>query len=163
MDRKDVIITVYLLVCTHFQAITARFSLRCGSFAPALTDEEVITVENYGEYFKLATDEDIFDYFHEHYQEWFPQLRDRTLLVRQAANLWQVKALIQQRLTHVSGKVAEPVQVIDTLPLPVCVRTRAPRDRCFKPAADYGYCAAKQLPYYLNFAQSSGNMVPEGA
>jgi hypothetical protein len=148
MDRKDFIITVYLLVCEHFQAITATFPLRRGGFAPALTDEEVITIELCGEYFKLATDEDIFDYFQAHFQDWFPQLRERTLFVRQAANLWQIKALLQRRLTEVSGQAADPVQVIDTLPVPICVLTRAPRDRCFKTEADYGYCAAKQMHYY---------------
>ena len=148
MDRKDFIIIVYLLVCEHYRAVKARIPLRRGGFAPALTDEEVITIELCGEYFKLASDEDIFDYFQAHFQTWFPQLRDRTLFVRQAANLWQIKALIQQRLTLVSGQAADPVQVIDTLPLPVCVLTRAPRERCFKPDADYGYCAAKDLHYY---------------
>ena len=116
MDRKDFIITVYLLVCDHFQALNARFPLRRGGFAPALTDQEVITIELCGEYFKLATDEDIFDYFQAHFQDWFPQLRERTLFVRQAANLWQIKALLQRRLTEVSGQAADPVQVIDTLP-----------------------------------------------
>lgn len=148
MDRTDFIIIVYLLVCEHYRAITAHVPVRRGGVAPALTDEEVITIELCGEYCKLARDEDIFDYFQAHYQAWFPQLRDRTLFVRQAANLWQVKALIQQRLTQVSGQAQDPVQVIDTLPLPVCVLTRAPRDRCFKPDADYGYCAAKDLHYY---------------
>ncbi len=148
MDRQDFIIAVYLLVCDHLQAIRARVPLRRGGFAPALTDEEVITIELCGEYFKLATDEDIFDYFQAHYAAWFPQLHDRTLFVRQAANLWQVTALLQQRLTVVSGQAADPVQTIDTLPLPVCTITRAPRDRCFKPDADYGYCAAKDLHYY---------------
>jgi len=148
MDRQDFIISVYLLVCDHLQAIKARSPLRRGGFAPALTDEEVITIELCGEYFKLGTDEDIFDHFQAHYQAWFPQLRDRTLFVRQAANLWQGKALLQQRLTIVSGQAADPVQVIDTLPLPICTYTRAPRDRCFKPVADYGYCAAKDLHYY---------------
>jgi len=148
MDRKDFIITVYLLVCEHYQAIAARLPVRRGGFAPALSDEEVITIEICGESFKLATDEDIFDYFQAHFQEWFPQLRERTLFVRQAANLWQIKALIQRRLTEVSGQAADPVQVIDTLPVPVCVLTRAPRDRCFKTEADSGYCAAKDLHYY---------------
>jgi Transposase DDE domain len=45
-------------------------------------------------------------------------------------------------------KPPNPVQVIDTVPLPVCGYTRRHRDRCFKPEADYGYCAAKDLPYY---------------
>ena len=148
MDRKDFIIIVYLLVCAHYQAIKAHVPARRGGFAPALTDEEVITIELCGEYFKLASDEDIFDYFQAHFQAWFPQLRDRSLFVRQAANLWQVKARIQQRLMQVSGQAADPVQVIDTLPLPVCLLTRAPRERCFKPDADYGYCAGKDLHCY---------------
>jgi hypothetical protein len=148
MDRDDFIITVYCLVCEHYQAIRTQYPVRRGGCAPALTDEEVITMDICGEYFKQATDQDLFDYFQAHYQHFFPQLRDRTVFVRQAANLWQVKAAIQHRLTIVSGQAADPVQVIDTLPLPVCGLTRAPRDCCFKPEADYGYCAAKDLHYY---------------
>ncbi len=68
--------------------------------------------------------------------------------MRQAANLWRIKAAIQQRLTIVSGQADDPVQVIDTLPLPVCTYTRSARDHCFKSVADYGFCAAKQMHYY---------------
>ncbi len=148
MDRDDFIITVYCLVCEHYDVIQATYPLRQGGFTPALSDQEVITMDICGEYFKYATDQDIFDYFRAHYRTWFPHLTDRSLFARQAANLWHVKAAIQQRLTIVSGQAADPVQVIDTLPLPVCGLTRAPRDRCFKPEADYGYCAAKDLHYY---------------
>jgi len=148
MDRYDFIITVYCLVCEHYRAIRAAHPVRRGGFPPALTDEEVITIEICGEYFKLPTDKDMFNYFRAHYQDLFPHLTDRTLFVRQAANLWQVKAAIQRRLTVVSGQADDPVQIIDTLPLPVCTYTRSGRDRCFKPEADYGHCAAKDLKYY---------------
>jgi hypothetical protein len=148
MDRDDFIITVYCLVCEHYQVIRTIYPLRRGGCAPALTDEEGSTMEICGEYFKCATDQDIFDYFHAHYRHFFPRRSDRTLCVRLAANLWQVKAAMQQRLTIVSGQADDPVQVIDTLPVPVCGYTRAPRDRCFKPEADYGHCAAKNLDYY---------------
>jgi hypothetical protein len=148
MDRDDFIITVYCLVCEHYQVIKNTTPLRRGGFAPALTDEEVITMEICGEYFKLGSDKDIFAYFRQHYAHFFPRLSDRSLFVRQAANLWAVKAAMQQRLTQVSGQAQDPVQIIDTLPLPVCGYTRSARDRCFQPDADYGYCAAKQLYYY---------------
>lgn len=148
MDRGDFIITVYCLVCDQYQMIKSQYKIRRGGFAPTLTDEEVMTIEICGEFFKLNTDQDIFDYFCEHYQDYFPELVERSLFVRQAANLWQVKAAIQQRLTLISGQANDPVQVIDTLPLPVCGYTRARRDRCFKPHADYGHCAAKKLDYY---------------
>jgi hypothetical protein len=148
MDRDDFIINVYCLVCACYRVIAHQYRLRGGGFAPALTDEEVITMEICGEYFKCHTDKDIYGYFRAHYLHFFPDLPDRTLFVRQAANLWQVKAAIQRYLTESSGQARDPVQVIDTLPLPVCGYTRSRRDRCFKPEADYGYCAAKDQHYY---------------
>jgi hypothetical protein len=105
-------------------------------------------MESCGEYFKLSSDKDLWQYFRTHSHHFFPALGDRTCLVRQAANLWQLKAAIQQRLTRVSGQATAPLQPIDTLPLPVCVSTRSGRDRCLQPYADYGYCAAKALHYY---------------
>lgn len=148
MDRDYFIIAVYCLVCDHYRVVAAQVPIRRGGFAPALTDEEVITMEICGEYLKLACDIDLFAYFRTHYRHFFPHLKDRTRFVRQAADLWQIKALIQQRLVEVSGQAHDPVQAIDTVPLPVCGYTRSRRDRCFKPAADYGHCAAKQLDYY---------------
>lgn len=162
MDRDEFIITVYCLVCEHYQAIKKTFPVRRGGFAPALSDEEVITMEICGEYFKVATDKDLFGYFRTHYRHFFPRLTDRTLFVRQAANLWCVKTRIQHRLTVVSGQAATAVQIIDTLPLPVCGYTRSGRDRCFPTFADYGHCAAKQLDYYgfkLGLRISSEGMI----
>jgi hypothetical protein len=46
MDRDDFIITVYCLVCICCPIIVKRYRLRRGGFAPALTDEEVITMES---------------------------------------------------------------------------------------------------------------------
>jgi hypothetical protein len=95
-----------------------------------------------------AATKTFFAYFYAHYRHFFPKLTERSKFVRQAANLWQVKAALQKRLVMVSGQTQDPVQVIDTLPLPVCVITRAVRDHCFPQEADFGYCAAKDLHYY---------------
>jgi hypothetical protein len=118
--------------------------------APRLADSEGVTMEIAGEFLGVETDAGIYRYFRRHWPDWFPALArvHRTTFVRQAANLWQVKAAIQRHLTPVSGQADDPVQIIDTLPLPVCGYTRSGRDRCFKPDADYGYCAAKRLKYY---------------
>jgi hypothetical protein len=148
MDRDTFIITVYCLVVEQYPHAVGRHQLRPRGCAPALTDEEVLTMEICGEYFKLATDKDLFAYFRKHYRHFFPALGERTRFVRQAADLWQIKARIQQRLTLISGQAQDDVQAIDTLPLPVCTYTRARRDRCFKLRADYGHCAAKKLDYY---------------
>ena len=148
MDQDTFIIMVYCLVVTEYRRLRERVNMRRGGFQPALTDEEVITIEICGEYLKHNTDKDLFAYFYKHYRHFFPHLTDRSVFVRQAANLWQVKAEIQQQLVQGSGHAACPLQVIDTLPVPVCTYTRAGRDRCFALTADYGYCAAKDLHYY---------------
>jgi hypothetical protein len=148
MDREDFIITVYCIVCDRYREIMDIQRLRTRGFAPALSDEEAITIDICGEYFGFDRDEAIYDYFRSHYAHFFPHLRERTSFVRQAADLWQVKTMIQQRLTVISGQIDDPFQLIDTMPLPVCVYTRAKRDRCFKPDADFGYCAAKEMHYY---------------
>jgi hypothetical protein len=148
LDRDIFIIAVYCLVVEHYALVTSQMKIRQAGFKPALTDEEVITMEICGEFFKLHKDKDLFAYFHKHYKDFFPNLSDRTSFVRQAANLWQVKAAIQKRLVITSNQANALVQPIDTLPLPVCTYTRAGRDKCFKFEADYGHCAAKKLSYY---------------
>jgi hypothetical protein len=148
MERDTFIIMVYCLVVEQMNILRKSYPIRHGGFAPALSDEEVITIEICGEFFKHSTDKDLFNYFKAHYQDWFPNLKDRTLFVRQAANLWQVKALIQQQIVREADQLFANLQVIDTIPLPVCQWVRGIRDKCFTSQADYGYCAAKELHYY---------------
>lgn len=124
------------------------YQIRRGGFAPALSDEEVITIEICGEFFKHSTDKDLFNYFKAHYQAWFPNLKDRALFVRQAANLWQFKALIRRQIVRQANQLFADLQVIDTLPLPVCQSVRGVRDKCFPTLADDGYRAAKNEHYY---------------
>jgi len=118
MDRYDFIITVYCMVCRYTHRLKQQFKIRRGGCAPVLTDEEVMTVEICGEYFKLNTDEEIFDYFQSHYQADFPHLRDRTLFVRQAANLWQVKAARQQLRSSPVVKPMTPSKPLIPCPCP---------------------------------------------
>jgi len=148
MDRDTFIISVYCLVVEYYTVVKEKYPIRRGGFAPALTDEEVITMEVCGEYFKLHADKDLFGYFQSHYRHFFPNLADRPSFVRQAAHLWSVKTEIWRRIVARSRQATDIVQVIDTLPLPVCTYTRARRDRCFKTLADYSHCAAKRMDYY---------------
>ena len=149
LDLDSFIIMVYCQTEDLYQELFAVRRVRGGGFDPELTDAEVITIEIVGEYLGLETAQAIFEHFREHYQAFFPALKDRTQFVRQAANLWTVKGLIWRRITQISGEVNDPVQLIDTAPLPVChLRRAGRRDRCFSGLADFGYCAAKDEHYY---------------
>ncbi len=149
MERDTFIISVYCLVVETMQDIQHNCNFRRTGFPPKLTDAEVITIEICGEFFKMHEDSEIYSYFKRHYLHYFPQLPSRTTFVRQSANLWQVKAWCQSMLVAKAGQLADEVQSIDTLPLPVCTYTRGGRrDKRFATFADYGHCAAKQMNYY---------------
>lgn len=149
MERDIFIISVYCLVADTMKIIEKNHTLRSRGFSPKLTDAEVITIEICGEFFKLHEDTEIYKYFKKHYLHFFPNLPDRTNFVRQSANLWQVKFLIQMIITELSEQKFDDVQSIDTLPLPVCTYTRGGfRDRRFFETAEFGHCAAKKLDYY---------------
>ena len=74
--------------------------------------------------FKHQQDCDLLDYFHSHYHHVFPALPERSSFLRPAPNLWQVKTAIDQLLVERRGQAEAPVQVIDSLPLPLCTDTR---------------------------------------
>ena len=45
MDRDDSIMAVFLVVCYQYKAIQKQYRFWRGGISPALTDEEVITME----------------------------------------------------------------------------------------------------------------------
>ncbi len=47
---------------------------------------------------------------------------------------------------QLSGADQDLLQVIDTMPVPICGLARASRERYFVVEADRGYCAAKKMP-----------------
>ena len=106
MEQYIFIISVYCLVADTMQIIEKTYKFRSRGFPPKLTDAEVITMEICGEFFKLHEDTEIYKYFKRHYFDFFPNLPDRTNFVRQAANLWQVKLLIQMIITESSDQHA---------------------------------------------------------
>ena len=59
-------------------------------------------MELVGEFLGLDQDQAIFDHFRRYHRAEFPKLAevDRTTFARQAANLWRVKQLLQQRLSR---------------------------------------------------------------
>jgi len=94
-STDEFIIAVFCCVDDLLQSVTQNHPIRQKGFAPALSDSEVITMEIVAEYQGIDTDKGMWQYFHRHWLEWFPRLGSRVTLARQAANLWQYKALLQ--------------------------------------------------------------------
>ena len=151
LTEITLIIAVYCLIDDQYRCLFPN-GVRQRGFKPELSDVEALTIVIVGEYLGLERDKAIYEYFYKHYRAWFPRLTDRTLLVRQWANLWQVEQLIWQQLVRDSGADLAEIQVIDTLPVPVCRLKRYKRrqilldDILVEP--DVGYCASKDMHYF---------------
>jgi hypothetical protein len=148
MTPQELLLAVFCLVDDELQALNLG-RLRQRGPHPALADSEVIAIELVGAFWKLDADRDLFRHFRQHYAREFPALArlDRTTFTRQAANLWRVKQLIQERLAHrLLG--ADPLWLVDSLPIDACQFARATFCRRFAGQADYGYCHLRKRTFY---------------
>jgi hypothetical protein len=148
MTPQDFLLRVFCLVDDLLQELDLGRLRRRGP-APALADSEVIAIELLGEFFKLDCDRDLFNHFRRHYAREFPALLrvHRTTFVRQAANLWRVKQLIQARLAErLAGD--DPVWLADSLPVEACKFARATFCQRFGGEADYGYDHVVKRTFY---------------
>jgi hypothetical protein len=128
MDATTLLITVYCLIDDWL----AGRRLRQRGPQPTLADSEVLTIEWVGEFLGIDTDKGLYEHFRRHWCDWFPALSriHRTTFVRQAANLWAVKAQLRQRLLA-QVSFDPQVSILDSFPMPVCRFGRA--DRCRRP------------------------------
>ena len=96
MDATTLLITVYCLIDDWL----AGRRLRQRGPTPTLSDSEVLTIECVGEFLGIDTDKGLYEHFRRSWGDWFPALSrvHRTTFVRQAANLWAVKAQLRQQL-----------------------------------------------------------------
>jgi hypothetical protein len=141
MTYKDYLLHVFYLIDTELKALNLP-KLRQRGPAPKLHDSEVITMEIVGEFLGIDTDKGIWAYFRRHHWKEFPMLAqtDRTRFARQAADLWHVKQLLQERLLALLPSDdpaavedgSPPLWLIDSFPLRVCRFKRAPRHKLFR-------------------------------
>ena len=148
MTPQELLLEVFCLVDDELQALHLG-RLRQRGPQPKLADSEVITIELVGAFWKLGTDRDLFRHFRRYHTAEFPALArvDRTTFTRQAANLWHVKQLIQQRLAQ-SLVGGDPLWLVDSLPIDACQFARATFCQRFAGQADYGYCHLRKRTFY---------------
>ena len=148
MTPQEFLLVVFCLIDDQLKALGLG-RLRKRGFAPKLSDSEVITIEIVGEFWRLDADRDLFRHFRAYHTAEFPALAriHRTTFVRQAANLWRVKHLLQSRLAAwLSGD--DPRWLVDSRPIDACQPARATFCSRFAGVADYGYDHLRKRIYY---------------
>ena len=144
----DFIITVFCKIDDMLKNMFKNTRLRQRGPQPKLSDSEAITMEIVGEFLGKDCDENIHSYFKTHWSNLFPRIPERSVFVRQSANLWAVKQKLRRQFLTTLLPENAGLRIIDGLPLPVCNFRRAYFSKNFKGTAAYGYCASKNLNYY---------------
>lgn len=149
MDLDSLMITVFCQLDDALNTCLAGERVRQRGPRPLLSDSEVLTMEVVGEYLGLDQDRHLFDYFRRHFAHFFPALGrlHRTTFVRQAANLWQVKARLWQQLMRTLIFNPE-LSLIDSFPVPVCRFARSRRCRRLRQHSAFGFDEMAKQTFY---------------
>src|SRR5205085_8769089 len=147
--RQDLLLWVFCLIDDELKALNLPRLRTRGQQTTTLTDAEVITVELVGEFWGLDADTALYRHFAAYHAAEFPALPrvHRTTFARQAANLWAVKRMIQDRLAARLG-AGQPVWLVDSLPVEACRFARATFCGRFAGEADYGYDHCVKRTFY---------------
>ena len=145
MPQDEFIIKTYLMVDALYNQLVQK-PLRRGGFAPKLSDCELICMEIVGEFLGMDTDKKIWQYFKQHWQNWFPNLGSYPNFAKQCANLYWVKQQMHQKIT--ANWCEQTEYYADAFPIAVCKFARAKRHQNFRAYATFGYCASKKETYY---------------
>src|SRR6476620_9724730 len=96
------LLLVFCLVDDELQDPAFAGALRSRGPDPLLKDSEVIAIELVGEFLGVDRAARHFWFFRHYHQAEFPSLAQvsRTTFARQAANLFKLKQLLQQRLAQ---------------------------------------------------------------
>jgi hypothetical protein len=148
MLLEDFIITVYCVVDENLKKSLKDKNIRKSGPSPSLTDSEVITMEIIGEYLSQKSDTAIWNYFKMHWLHFFPKIGHRTSFLRQCANLYHLKQIMQK---HLSDQLCQDqdIYLFDGFPIPTCHLKRYKRSHTnLRYDGRVGYCAAKDLKYF---------------
>mgnify|MGYP000333046426 CR=1 FL=1 len=146
MDFSTFLIAVY---CIIDDWLKEQPPLRQRGPRPTLSDSEVLTMEVVGEFLGIDTDKGLYAFFRRHYLDWFPGLGQihRTTFVRQAANLWAVKARLWRYLLD-QLEFDPQLSIVDSFPVSVCRFARAYRCRRLAEMSAYGYDEMAKQTFY---------------
>lgn len=151
-DLELFIIAVYCLITDElYPAFCQQYGTpRRAGFAPALSDPECLTIAGVGHYLGYAKQKTLYERRRQQCGAWFPGVQDRSTCVRQSTTLWQVNAWLHRQRVHRLESDRAPVQVIDTVPVPICTLARRWQRKIVRtssvfdvPSPTKGYCAAQ--------------------
>lgn len=153
---KDADLETFLTVCFFYlDEIYQPIAYLVGRPGPkpAFSDIEVITLNIVGQMF-TDSEKAWHRFVKKNFLHLFPKLISRSRYHRRCKNLQQITEIIRQILVDYLEMYSKEWHLMDSMPLPVCLRARASRNKRFCEEFEvdngllYGYCASKKLKIY---------------
>jgi hypothetical protein len=148
---KNQLIQIYLLVCQIYDSPSSLKYQRLSNFKPAFTDEEITTVYLFGQLNEKFNHRQIYDFIHQYWIDWFPNLPSYQAFNRRlnllADNFELLFAYLSQTL-HLSKNNLSEDYLIDSLPIMLASGARSKRARVAVEIAKTGFSAVKQTNFH---------------
>jgi len=146
-NLKDFISSVYIIISDLYAKVApTEIKERKNRRMLKLSDEEIITLAIVGELMGVDSETAWYNFCVKNFLDLFPTFCDRTRFNRILRNLQAVINEIRKEI----NRLIEPteIQIIDSMPLPVCKFGRAAFHKTFRRyGARYGKCPSKKETY----------------
>lgn len=152
LNPQDLLITVYLNVCSYFSQYVKKDTLRLSpNRNPVFTDEEVITIYIFGTLSQKRNNKNIHHFIFYYWKEWFPKLPNYSTFNHRLNFLMPLFVnfcdyYVENFLTKKHHK--DNIILIDSLPIMMAKGARALKAKVAKDTASFGYCASKKIYYW---------------
>lgn len=148
-DLETLFTTVYVLVDDQYKRILKEYPrLRTSGPEPEFSDSEVITLALMAELTGNDSENAWIPYVTKNYRYLFPQIIERSRYNRRVKDLTNVIDKIRCSFRESLVGPMPFIQIIDSVPLPVCHYARASRCRSFGGEAAFGVCESKHEKIY---------------
>ena len=151
LDLENFFTLTYCLVDELYKSL--HYLVDRSGPSPSFSDSEVICLNLVGQ-MMFDSEKAWHKYVKKNYLSLFPKLLERSRYHRRCKDLQQITELMRVKLLHLMDTHLQDWFVMDSMPVPVCVYTRASRNLrfCTDFQVDnntlYGHCAAKKEDYY---------------
>lgn len=146
-DLKDFIAIVFVIISDLYAKVApTSVKKRKNIYKLKMSDEEIITIAIVGELMENDSERAWYNFCIKNLSDLFPNFCDRTRFNRIRRNLQSITNEIRKEINHMIQPTE--IQIVDSLPLPVCKFGRAAFHKTFRGyGATYGRCASKKETY----------------
>jgi len=150
MEKILQLITLYCYVSDEYHStIGAKCQRLSNNNQPEFTDEECITVYQWGMMNGCCEMKAIYEYSKDNYAQDFPKLPSYKKFNKRINNLSEAIILFTENLTkHPEIAELNPVDLVDSCPIVVANSKRHTKAKVANELCTSGYCASKDMYYY---------------